>query len=91
MYRHSMNSYTMKDGTVSEIKKMYDDAPNRVKRAVVSDIDKVFFPVENIVPFIDTVHDRAVVETFRRLHQGMPFLSGGNDIQTGEGNAARKR
>lgn len=65
------------DGTVSEIKKLYDDAPDRVKRAVVSDIDKVFFPVQNIVPFIDTVHDRAVVETFRGCTRGCRFCQAG--------------
>ena len=52
-------------GTIKEIKKLYEEAPDRVKRAVVEDLDKAEFPVKNIVPFIDTVHDRCVVETFR--------------------------
>lgn len=65
------------DGTIKEIKKLYEDAPDRVKRAVVEDLDKAEFPVKNIVPFIDTVHDRCVVETFRGCTRGCRFCQAG--------------
>lgn len=65
------------DGTIKEIKKLYDEAPDRVKRAVVEDLDKAEFPVKNIVPFIDTVHDRCVVETFRGCTRGCRFCQAG--------------
>ena len=44
---------------------------------MVSDIDKVEFPTHNIVPFIDTVHDRSVVETFRGCTRGCRFCQAG--------------
>ena len=65
------------DGTIKEIKKLYEEAPDRVKRAVVEDLDKAEFPEKNIVPFIDTVHDRCVVETFRGCTRGCRFCQAG--------------
>lgn len=65
------------DGTIKEIKKLYEEAPDRVKRAVVEDLDKAEFPVKNIVPFIDTVHDRCVVEPFRGCTRGCRFCQAG--------------
>lgn len=65
------------DGTIKEFVKLYDEAPDRVRRALVKDIEKVDFPVKNIVPFIDTVHDRCVVETFRGCTRGCRFCQAG--------------
>ena len=65
------------DGTIREIKKLYEEAPDRVKRAIVEDLDHTEFPVKNIVPFIDTVHDRCVVETFRGCTRGCRFCQAG--------------
>lgn len=65
------------DGTIKEIKQLYEEAPDRVKRAIVEDLDKAEFPVKNIVPFIDTVHDRCVVETFRGCTRGCRFCQAG--------------
>lgn len=65
------------DGTIEKIEKLYDKAPDRIRRAVISDLDNAEFPVDNIVPFIDTVHDRAVVETFRGCTRGCRFCQAG--------------
>ncbi len=65
------------DGTVKAYNKNWEGAPDRVKRSVISDLDKAEFPVNNIVPFIDTVHDRSVVETFRGCTRGCRFCQAG--------------
>ncbi|MBQ0078961.1 MAG: TIGR03960 family B12-binding radical SAM protein [Eubacterium sp.] len=65
------------DGTIKEYVKLYDKAPDRVKRAVIQSLDDAEFPTENIVPFIDTVHDRCVVETFRGCTRGCRFCQAG--------------
>ena len=65
------------DGTIEEIRKLVDFTPDTVTRAVVGDIDSIDFPTKNIVPFIDTVHDRSVVETFRGCTRGCRFCQAG--------------
>lgn len=65
------------DGTIRNIRKLNDKAPDRVRRALISDLEKADFPVKNIVPFIETVHDRSVVETFRGCTRGCRFCQAG--------------
>lgn len=65
------------DGTIAKIKMLYDGAPDRVQRAVIKDLDAASFNTEPIVPFIETVHDRAVVETFRGCTRGCRFCQAG--------------
>ena len=59
-------------------------APDRVRRALISDLEKADFPVKNIVPFIETVHDRFCRRDFQRLHKRLQILPGGHDIQAGK-------
>jgi len=65
------------NGTIKEYARTCEKAPEKVNRAVLRDIEKSYFPVNNIVPFIDTVHDRCVVETFRGCTRGCRFCQAG--------------
>ena len=40
------------------------------KKCVVADVEHVFFPTKPIVPNIDIVHNRAVLELFRGCSRG---------------------
>lgn len=65
------------DMTVKEYIPNNENAPVKVKRALIKDLDNAEFPVNNIVPYIETVHDRAVVETFRGCTRGCRFCQAG--------------
>lgn len=65
------------DGTIKEIRKTWDGAPDRVCRAVVKDIDGASYPEKPLVPLVEIVHDRAVVETFRGCTRGCRFCQAG--------------
>lgn len=69
--------YEKTNGVIKEYRAVNPNAPNRVTRAVVPDLETAVYPVNNIVPFIDTVHDRSVVETFRGCTRGCRFCQAG--------------
>ena len=48
-----------------------------VMRYILPDIEDIDFPENPIVPFIETVHDRAVVEAFRGCTRGCRFCQAG--------------
>jgi radical SAM superfamily enzyme YgiQ (UPF0313 family) len=65
------------DGPLKEIMKINDRAPDMVEKRIVEDLEQVDFPVNCIVPFIDVVHDRSVVEIFRGCTRGCRFCQAG--------------
>jgi len=65
------------DGTVMEYRKTWEGAPDRAARYIIEDIEQTEFPTNNLVPVIETVHDRAVVETFRGCTRGCRFCQAG--------------
>ena len=66
------------DGTIKGFKPKYDDVPQVVKKRIVTDFDKVDFPIEDmIVPYTEVVHDRIVLETARGCTNGCRFCQAG--------------
>ena len=65
------------DGTVAAYIKNYENAPEKIGKCLIDDIEPLPFPTKNIVPFIDVVHDRASVESFRGCTRGCRFCQAG--------------
>lgn len=65
------------DGTIKEFKPKYKDVPEKVKKRIVNNFDKVSFPDKMIVPYTDIVHDRVVLETARGCTNGCRFCQAG--------------
>ena len=65
------------DGTIKSFEPMFDDVPKKVEKRIVSDLNTSYFPTKPIVPFIETVHDRIMLETFRGCIRGCRFCQAG--------------
>lgn len=65
------------DGTIKKLCKLYEGAPDTVLRAIAPDTESLEFPTNPIIPMVEAVHDRAVVETFRGCTRGCRFCQAG--------------
>lgn len=65
------------DGTIKLFEPKYDDVPARVEKRVVEDLNTSYFPLKPIMPYIETVHDRIMLETFRGCIRGCRFCQAG--------------
>ncbi|PHO08399.1 B12-binding domain-containing radical SAM protein [Thermoanaerobacterium thermosaccharolyticum] len=65
------------DNTIRTIEPLNEDVPDKVKKRVVKDLDKTYHPDRQIVPFINTVHDRIILEVFRGCTRGCRFCQAG--------------
>lgn len=64
------------DGTIKAITPK-SDAPAVIKKRIIKDMDKVFYPDNFVVPNIEIVHDRVVQEVFRGCIRGCRFCQAG--------------
>jgi radical SAM family uncharacterized protein len=65
------------DGTVGGIMPVKKEYPRKIRKRIVKELDKTFFPDRFIVPFTDIVHDRIMLELFRGCTRGCRFCQAG--------------
>ena len=65
------------DGTISSFEPKFSDVPKRVVKRVISDLNTSYFPLKPVMPYIETVHDRIMLETFRGCIRGCRFCQAG--------------
>ena len=73
LYTHTYNP----DGTLAAITPA-PGAPARVKKRIVQDLDRAYFPTKTIVPSTQIVHDRSNLEIFRGCIRGCRFCQAGH-------------
>lgn len=64
------------DGTIKEMKTLYD-APSSIEKRTCIDVNNMYFPDTFVVPFLDIIHDRAVTEVLRGCIRGCRFCQAG--------------
>ncbi|MBR6594669.1 MAG: TIGR03960 family B12-binding radical SAM protein [Clostridia bacterium] len=65
------------DGRISDFRSKYEDVPERIEKTFLTDMDSAPFPTCYEIPYIDTVHDRMVLEVFRGCIRGCRFCQAG--------------
>ena len=61
----------------SRFEKKVESAPDIISKSIVDDLENSFYPVSPVVPNIDTVHNRAVVEVMRGCYRSCRFCQAG--------------
>ena len=65
------------DGTIKRFEPKFEDVPKKVEKRVVADLNTSYFPLKPVMPYIETVHDRIMLETFRGCIRGCRFCQAG--------------
>ncbi len=65
------------DGTINSISPKYEDVPKTVRKRIIKNLDDIFYPEEMIVPYLNIVHDRIMLEIFRGCIRGCRFCQAG--------------
>ena len=65
------------DGTIASFQPNCEEAPKKVQKRVVLDLDKAFYPESIPVPYTEIVHDRIMLEIMRGCTRGCRFCQAG--------------
>ena len=65
------------DNTIGKMHPIIDGVPGIIEKAFIEDLDTMYVQDKIIVPFIETIHDRVVLELFRGCTAGCRFCQAG--------------
>ena len=65
------------DGRIASIEPKVPDIPRQVQKQIIRDLDRVYFPDRVVMPYIETVHDRIMLEVYRGCIRGCRFCQAG--------------
>ncbi len=65
------------DGTIARMSPNTLGVPPRVRKRLLADLDQAYYPEKPIVPYMEIVHDRAVLEIMRGCQRACRFCHAG--------------
>jgi len=65
------------DGTIASMKPNCAEAPEKVFKAIITELDTAYFPKEIPVPYTEIIHDRIMLEIMRGCTRGCRFCQAG--------------
>lgn len=65
------------NGRIKAIKPELPGVKEKIQRQVVSNLDQAYYPTKMIMPYMNVVHDRAVIEIARGCTRGCRFCAAG--------------
>lgn len=65
------------DGTIKSFLPKEKELPQRIQKRVVKDLDSSFYPTDQLVPYIQIVHDRIMLEIMRGCKHACRFCQAG--------------
>ncbi len=65
------------DGRIQSFSRLYEDIPDKIEKRIIADMDHAPYPEEPVVPYIETVHDRVLLEVYRGCIRGCRFCQAG--------------
>ena len=65
------------DGAIASFEPRYPDVPRRVVKRIMQNMDDAYFPEKVVMPYIETVHDRIMLEVCRGCYRGCRFCQAG--------------
>jgi radical SAM family uncharacterized protein len=64
-------------GTIAKVVSNNPVAKDAITKRIVQDLDKTEYPTSPVVPFLDIIHDRIMLELFRGCTRGCRFCQAG--------------
>ncbi len=78
IYAPSLYNVKYKEnGLIESFHPIFDDVPKTVRKEVVEDLSKTYYPTRPVLPFIKATQDRLVLEIMRGCIRGCRFCQAG--------------
>ena len=65
------------DGTIASMQPNCAEAPEKVLKAIITELDSAYYPKEIPVPYTEIIHDRIMLEIMRGCTRGCRFCQAG--------------